>query len=150
MMRPGAGMFPGPGPPMRPGVGMHQEWHESAGWSDWGDGDWADDCFDCAEAWEGATEWENATEHLRERTGTNGNTATGMEAAVAPRTAVEVPAARAGRTVGNPLIDPPEFGDRVRDTDRDPFWIPGAFPTIFQNETGDPYEAPKKEVGLVL
>ena len=79
-----------------------------------------------------------------------GDTATGMEAAVAPRTAAEVPAERSGRPVGRPLVDPPEFGDRVRDTDRQPFWIPGAFPTIFQNETGDPYAAPKKEVDLVL
>ena len=44
---------------------------------------------------------------------------------------------------GKPLLDPPEFGDRVCDTGREPFWIPGAFPTIFQNQTGDPYNAPE-------
>ena len=38
---------------------------------------------------------------------------------------------------GKPLIEAPEFGDRLRDTDKEPYWIPGAFPTIFQNETGD-------------
>ena len=37
---------------------------------------------------------------------------------------------------GKPLVDAPEFGDRLRDTDKQPYWIPGAFPTIFQNETG--------------
>ena len=40
---------------------------------------------------------------------------------------------------GKPLVDPPEFADRIRDTDKEPHWIPGAFPTIFQNETGDPF-----------
>ena len=38
-----------------------------------------------------------------------------------------------------PVVDPPEFAERIRDTDEEPYWIPGAFPTIFQNETGDPY-----------
>ena len=38
---------------------------------------------------------------------------------------------------GKPLVPPPEFGDRVRDTDKQAYWIPGAFPTIFQNQTGD-------------
>ena len=50
---------------------------------------------------------------------------------------------------GKPLVDPPEFGDRVRDTDKVPYWIPGAFPTIFQNETGDPYNYEDTEVDLV-
>ena len=49
---------------------------------------------------------------------------------------------------GKPLVEPPEFGERVRDTDKVPFWIPGAFPTIFQNETGDPYNYVNKEVDL--
>ena len=48
-----------------------------------------------------------------------------------------------------PLVDPPEFDERVRDTDRQPYWIPGTFPTLFQNETGDPYNCPEKEVDLV-
>ncbi len=49
-----------------------------------------------------------------------------------------------------PLVDPPEFGDRVKDLyNKDPHWIPGAFPTIFQNETGDPYNAPEAHVDLV-
>ena len=38
-----------------------------------------------------------------------------------------------------PLVDAPEFGEKIKDTDKVPRWIPGAFPTIFQNETGDPY-----------
>ena len=48
-----------------------------------------------------------------------------------------------------PLLEPPEIDQRIKDTGRDPFWIPGAFPTIFQNETGDPYHAPLREVDLV-
>ncbi len=47
-----------------------------------------------------------------------------------------------------PLVDPPEFGDRIRDLEKKPFWIPGAFPTIFQNETGDPYNWHEKEPEL--
>ena len=54
--------------------------------------------------------------------------------------------ARAPRPVGRPvidkpLVDPPEIDadGRIRDTDELPHWVPGAFPTIFQNETGDPY-----------
>lgn len=47
-----------------------------------------------------------------------------------------------------PLADPPEFGDRINDTAKEPYWIPGAFPTIFQNETGDPYNYRDKEVDL--
>ena len=48
-----------------------------------------------------------------------------------------------------PIVERPEFGDRVRDYEKKPYWIPGAFPTIFQNETGDPYNAPLKDVDLV-
>ena len=47
-----------------------------------------------------------------------------------------------------PLVDAPEFHEQVRDTDREAFWIPGAFPTIFQNETGDPYYYENREVDL--
>ena len=47
--------------------------------------------------------------------------------------------------VGKPLIEPPDFGDRVRDTDKEPYWIPGAFPTIFQNQTGDLHNYVHKE-----
>ena len=49
---------------------------------------------------------------------------------------------------GKPLVDPPEFSDRIRDTDKEPYWIPGAFPTIFQNETGDPHNYVLKEPDL--
>jgi hypothetical protein len=38
-----------------------------------------------------------------------------------------------------PVVDPTEFGEKINDTDPKPFWIPGGFPTIFQNETGDPF-----------
>ena len=49
-----------------------------------------------------------------------------------------------------PLVDPPEFGERVQDIhNQDPYWIPGAFPTVFQNETGDPYNAPLRPVDLL-
>ena len=47
-----------------------------------------------------------------------------------------------------PLVEPPEFSDRVRDTDKEPYWIPATFPTIFQNETGDPYNYIVKEPDL--
>ena len=47
-----------------------------------------------------------------------------------------------------PVVDPPEFGDRIRDTEEIPFWIPGAFPTIFQNETGDPHNYVVKKPDL--
>ena len=48
-----------------------------------------------------------------------------------------------------PLVDPPEFGERVQDLyNKDPYWIPAAFPTILQNETGDPYNAPLRPVDL--
>ena len=52
--------------------------------------------------------------------------------------------------VDKPLVDPPEFADRIKDTEREPYWIPGAFPTIFQNETGDPFNYRLKEVDLPL
>ena len=48
-----------------------------------------------------------------------------------------------------PLVEAPEFGDRVRDTDKEPYWIPGAFPTIFQNETGDLHNYVLKEPDLL-
>ena len=48
-----------------------------------------------------------------------------------------------------PLVDPPEFGDSIRDTDKQAYWIPGAFPTIFQNETGDPHNYQLREPDLV-
>ena len=44
-----------------------------------------------------------------------------------------------GATKTKPLVEPPEFGDRIKDLEKKPFWISGEFPTIFQNETGDPY-----------
>ena len=66
-------------------------------------------------------------------------------------TATSVPPADAAvQTVdGKPLVDPPEFGDRIKDTERQSGWIPGAFPTIFQNETGDPNNFVLKEVDLI-
>ena len=48
-----------------------------------------------------------------------------------------------------PLVDPPEFGDRIKYTDKEPYWIPAAFPTSSQNETGDPYNYLHKEVDLI-
>ena len=50
---------------------------------------------------------------------------------------------------GKPLVDAPEFGDRVRDTDKEPYWIPGAFPSLFQNETGDPHNYKLKEPDML-
>ena len=37
------------------------------------------------------------------------------------------------------LLDPPEIDDESWDTDEVAGWILGAFPSIFQNEAGDPY-----------
>jgi len=50
---------------------------------------------------------------------------------------------------GKPLVEAPEFADRVRDTDKEPYWIPGAFPTIFQNETGDLHNYVIKEPDML-
>ncbi len=41
------------------------------------------------------------------------------------------------RRAGESLADPHELAERIRDTDKMPSWIPGAFPTILQNEAGD-------------
>ena len=46
------------------------------------------------------------------------------------------------------MVDPPVLGERVRDTEKLPHWIPGAFPTIFQNESGDPYNYAEYEIDL--
>ena len=56
----------------------------------------------------------------------------------------EAPSSATGqrRTDDKPLLDPPEIDDEtgpIRDTDEVAGWIPGAFPSIFQNEAGDPY-----------
>ena len=47
-------------------------------------------------------------------------------------------------------LDPPEIDESglIRDTDEIPYWIPGAFPTIFQNETGDPHNYRLKKPDL--
>jgi len=58
------------------------------------------------------------------------------------------PTARGAAAKDKPLAEPAEFGDRIADTAREPYWIPGAFPTIFQNETGDPNNYHDKEVDL--
>ena len=50
--------------------------------------------------------------------------------------------------IGKPLVDPPEYGERVTDTEKTAYWIPGAFPTIFQNETGDLHYCPLKETDI--
>ena len=70
------------------------------------------------------------------------------EAEVAPDTSAEAEREN-DACPDRPLLDPPEFADRIKDTDREPHWIPGAFPTIFQNETGDPFNYVLKEVDLV-
>ena len=56
----------------------------------------------------------------------------------------EAPSSATGqrRRDDKPLLDPPEIDDEagpIRDTDEVAGWIPGAFPFIFQNEAGDPY-----------
>ena len=51
-----------------------------------------------------------------------------------------------------PLLDPPEIDDEtgpIRDTDEKPHWIPGAFPSIFQNEAGNPYNFKLTKLDLV-
>ena len=64
-------------------------------------------------------------------------------------TAAEPPVAGDARPPDQPLVDPPPLGDRIRDTEKEAFWIPGAFPTIFQNEKGDPYDWKLREPDLV-
>ena len=65
---------------------------------------------------------------------------TGPEAASAAA-ATDLDPAKASEIEGKPVVDPPELDAEglVRDTDETPGWIPGTFPTIFQNETGDPH-----------
>ena len=50
-----------------------------------------------------------------------------------------------------PLLDPPEIDDEylIRDTEETPHWIPGVFPSISQNETGDPYKYLHKKPDLM-
>jgi len=66
------------------------------------------------------------------------------------RTLICLKLARRRLEKDKPLVDPPELGDLIRDSDKQPYWIPGAFPTIFQNETGDPYNYFFKEPDLQL
>ena len=50
------------------------------------------------------------------------------------------------------LLDPPEIDAEIgpiRDTDEVVGWIPGVFPSIFQNETGDPYNFKLAKTDLV-
>ena len=49
--------------------------------------------------------------------------------AVAPATDAVLP--------GKPLVEAPEFADRVRDTDKEPYWIPG-FPNDLPERDGRP------------
>ena len=65
-----------------------------------------------------------------------------QEAVTAQDSTQVPPSTTAQRKVDKPLLDPPELDDEtgpIRDTDEVAGWIPGAFPSIFQNETGDPY-----------
>ena len=51
-----------------------------------------------------------------------------------------------------PLLNPPEIDDEtglIRDTDEVVGWITGAFPSIFENETGDPYNFKLAKTDLV-
>ena len=51
-----------------------------------------------------------------------------------------------------PLLGPPEFDDEtgpIRGTDEVVGWIPGALPSIFQNEWGDPYNLKLDKPDLV-
>ena len=57
--------------------------------------------------------------------------------------------AAAETSVDKPLVDGPEHGERIKDTEPVPFWIPAAFPQIFQNETGDPHNYKTKYVDLI-
>ena len=66
-----------------------------------------------------------------------------------PQDDVPVMTLPAEAPVGKPVLDAPEFAERIRDTDKEAYWIPGAFPTIFQNETGDPHRYAEKVPELV-
>ena len=82
----------------------------------------------------------------------------------APRSAQRAAEASTGQTVvvcekglgpgpvatsAEPLVDPPELGDRINDTAKEPYWIPGVFPTIVQKETGGPFNYGLKNLDLL-
>ena len=73
-------------------------------------------------------EAQAAGEHADGHRVSSSEAATGLEAQVA-------------LSESKPVVDPPELDAEglVRDTDETPGWIPGTFPTIFQNATGDPH-----------
>ena len=113
-----------------------QLWRPDGEWAGWVDA-WREDWYD---AWE-SDDWKQRVGHRGEA----------VEAAVAQSTAAEAPKppAKGNALPDKPLVDPPELSDRIRDTDKEPYWIPGAYPTIFQNETGDPHNYVLKEPDLV-
>ena len=90
------------------------------------------------EAWGAATGQEeaptSATGHEEARA-----MATGHEEARASATGQEEAGQR--RKGDKPLLDPLEIDEEglIGDTDEVAGWIPGTFPSIFQNEKGDPY-----------
>ena len=100
------------------------------------------------DAWStGLADKDNASDHAEPAAPTATN-ATGQTADIStdapPAGTDPIPASSS-----KPLVEAPEFGDRVRDTDKEPYWIPGAFPTIFQNETGDLHNYVLKEPDLI-
>ena len=110
-------------------------------WASWDDDYWNDSYWgDC---WsEPEEEWYDACEEWSDQRAVE-------QHAQAPSSPKKPRAELGTASADKPLVDPPEFGDRIRDTDREPYWIPGAYPTIFQNESGDPYNYMLKEVDLV-
>ena len=101
----------------------------------WDDGEWND------EDWE-YDQGGNPDTHVQHR-----------GSPVAPLPSTQDGATSLGKAAApqdKPLVEPPQLSERVKDTERDPYWIPAAFPTIFQNETGDPYNVMNKEVDLNL
>ena len=122
---------------------------------------WEDD-DDCV--WEDCTGWEEEGDGAEQQSVAVGDASENLgdwpsrrqgsrESAATPKTENKLeggPELCQSACVGSdkPVVDPPEFSDRIRDTDKEPFWIPGAFPTIFQNETGDPHNHMLKEPDL--
>ena len=113
-------------------------------------------CDGDAAAWQSCEE-EAATAHdsMQVPTSATGHeeeaqaTATGQEKKSAAtgdneQALVEAQGSATGKRTQDdkPLLDPPEIDDEtgpIWDADKVAGWIPGAFPSIFQNETGDPY-----------
>ena len=121
-----------------------EDWDEDAAANDCAsapfDEDWDEDA--AANDW-GATHTAKTADDDCVPPTQEGSTATANDAADS------TPKDESHKSDSKPLVDAPEFGDRVRDTDKEAHWIPGAFPNIFQNQTGDLHNYKLKEPDML-